>query len=85
MWSAMPFVQADETDWDCVRWQYHWSMWALVDMCGPMLVWSIGFKALGYPPTWIDLVEESQLVEDAVTQHLVEKHYGTSVKPVTSR
>lgn len=63
----------DETDRSALRWMWHWSLWPLCEMCGVGLVYSIGLKVLGYPPTWVDLVEEKQLVEAAVLAFLKEK------------
>lgn len=64
---------ADETDRDYLRWHWHWSLWPLVEMLGPGFVWGVGMLALGYPPTWVDMVEETKIVEAACLAKLKEK------------
>lgn len=64
---------ADETDWACIYWQWHWSLLPTVQMLGPSFVWGIGLQALGYPPTWVDMVEEAEIVKAACLKQLRER------------
>lgn len=73
MWSAMQFTSTEETDRECLRWQWHWSLQATAEMLGPGFVWSVGLQALGYPPTWVDLMSEAEVVKAACLVKLKEK------------
>ena len=48
------------------RTQWHWSMWPLLDLFGCQIVWDVGLKTLGYPPTTVDLQSEADMVEFAL-------------------
>jgi|GEM_PF-2044263 len=64
---------SEETDRACIHWQWHWMLMATVEMLGPSFVWSIGFQALGYPPTWIHTKDEADAVIKACLEKLKEK------------
>ncbi len=74
MWEMCPMTFADETDRNCVRWQWNRLLLPTVEMLGPMIVWSVGFEALGYPPTWTHTQDEADRVIAACFAKLKEKH-----------
>lgn len=59
-----------EVDPDLTQYHWHWLLFPLTDLLGPALVYSVGLKALEYPPTWADTQEEADLIEAAVIKHL---------------
>lgn len=67
----------DETDRDCIRWQWHRFLQPTVDMLGPMFVWGVGFEALGYPPTWSHTQDEADRVNAACLQKIKGKCNGS--------
>lgn len=67
-----------ETDQGRYRESYHWSLWPACELVGVALVWSLGFEALGYPPTWIHTRAEADRVEQAIQEHFRSKKSGTS-------
>ena len=59
-----------EVDPELMPYFWHWIMFPMLDLVGPELVYSIGLKVLGYPPTWVDMQEEAAEVEAAVVEFL---------------
>lgn len=54
--------------------QWHWLMFALVDLVGAETVYDVGLKILEYPPTWVDTHSEAEIVESAVFEFLRKQH-----------
>jgi hypothetical protein len=73
VWESFEMSLRGEVDPELVEFFWHWLMYPLLDMIGPELVYSIGLECLGYPPTWVDLKEEADLVEAAVIEFLEKK------------
>ena len=65
--------QRGEVDPALTPYLWHWLMIPLTDMLGPELVYAVGLEALAYPPTWVDMKEEADLVEAAVIEFLESK------------
>ena len=57
---------------------FHYLLVPAVQLVGAPLIWKIGIEVLGYPPTWVDMVEEVELIENAIASHLEGKvfHHG---------
>jgi hypothetical protein len=67
--------QSGEVDPTMTPYRWDWLMIPLTDMFGPELVYAVGMKVLGYPPTWVDMKqEEADLVEAAVIKFLERKN-----------
>lgn len=59
---------------DLLPHHWHWIMFGLLDLLGTELVYEVGLKCLGYPPTWVDTPEELQLIDSAIAEHLKGKY-----------
>lgn len=70
IWETFEMSQKGEVDPELVPYLWHWLMYPLTDLLGPELVYSVGIEALGYPPTWVDTVEEVRIVDAALVKHL---------------
>jgi hypothetical protein len=70
MWEFFQMSLRGEVNPELIQFHWHWLMFPLLDMIGPELVYVVGLETLGYPPTWIDLKEEADLVESAVVEFL---------------
>ena len=49
---------------------WDWRMFPMLDLLGPELVYAVGLKSLGFPPTLVDTKEEADQVEAAVIKFL---------------
>ena len=61
-----------ETDQDRYQEFYHPALWPACELIGAALGWSIGYEALGYPPTLIHTYVEADVVESAIQNHFRE-------------
>lgn len=75
VWEMFEMALPGELDESEVQFHWHWTMFPMLDLFGPALVYSVGLQALGYPPTFVDMKEEADLVEAALLNH-VQKEYG---------
>jgi len=60
----------EELNPERVPYHWHWSMFPLIDLVGLELVYAVGLKALGYPPTLVDTQIEANVVDSALMKHL---------------
>lgn len=73
LWDMFELALTGEVDPDAVSFHWHWIMFPLFELVGVDWVYSIGFKALGYPPTWVDTAAEADKVESAIIEFLKTK------------
>ena len=68
LWDFFGLIRPGEvsSDPDDVPFNWHWIMFDLVDQYSAPIVWSVGFEALGYPPSWVDTNREMMAVKTAL-------------------
>lgn len=70
IWNVFEVAHSEELERDFIQFHWHWAMFPLIDLVGPELVYAVGLKALGYPPTFADTQKEADIVDAAIIQHL---------------
>ena len=73
VWDFFEMSLRGEVDPELTSFHWHWIMFPMTDLLGPELVYSVGLKALEYPPTWVDTKQEADLVEAAIDKYLEAK------------